>query len=377
MQITCNRSELSRVFDLAASPVKVNSPKEVLRNVKMLVRGGQATLMGTDAETGVTTGLAVQQTGSDEAVLLDVPKVRQILRETEGSEVTLSTDGPTIKIVSGCADFELGSANPDEYPTVKPFDHENYFEIAGSELERLVRVTSYAVDANSTRYAMEGVLFTFSDDDVLRVVATDGRRASFAETQVRFVGDRSAASSVWPLKAICSPGSLGIIASSVKNCEQVKLSVLSCDVVVESPVCTVTTRQVEGRFPNAAGAIPKGYMDFGSFEFEPAQMLSCIKQASILADKETCGMSFEVTPGQLRLSAKSAMKGASKVQMPIIYGGAAVTIMLDYQYMNEFLRAVGDQLVTMRFDSSTTAVVLTTADKNLYVLMPMASEQPK
>lgn len=374
MKLTCNRLSLSKVFDLAASAVKTNSPKEVLQNVKMTIISGRACLMGTDMETGVLTGIDVEHIGHDGAVLLPVPPVRQILRDTEGEQITIEVRDTGTKIISGGADFEIGSANPDEYPTVKAASSECYFELAGSEFERLVRRTHYAVDVNSTRYALGGVQFTFAEDGSVTAIGTDGKRGSLSVAECRIIGDKDQMGE-WPVRAICSPGPLNLIAGAVKSCEQIKLSLVGNDVVVESPTCTVTTRQVEGRYPNFMAAIPKTYRDWGSFEFEPAHMLSVIKQASILADRETCGMSFDIRPGTLTLSAKAAMKGASKVEMPILYSGKSVKALIDYQYVAEFLRSLDGQLATMRFNSETEAVVITTEDKSIYVLMPMSDQR--
>ena len=53
MKLHCHRPALAAALQVVGSVVPSRTPKEVLKNVKLQVAGGKATLLGTDAEIGV------------------------------------------------------------------------------------------------------------------------------------------------------------------------------------------------------------------------------------------------------------------------------------------------------------------------------------
>ena len=65
--------------------------------------------------------------------------------------------------------FELQAQNPDEFPEVADFEDENYFEIPSGTLKELIKRTLFATDAESSRYALSGVLL-----EVLQLVPGSG-----------------------------------------------------------------------------------------------------------------------------------------------------------------------------------------------------------
>jgi DNA polymerase-3 subunit beta len=158
MKITCDREKLASAFQIAATVANVRSPKEILQNVKIEAAEDRVTLMATDMETGIridVEGVDVQNPGR---ALLPVARVGLILRESSDHQLSFETSG-TETVVQGLnAKFNLPSANPDEYPNVVGFEEEAYHELAARLFKEMVKRTSFATDADSSRYALGGVL---------------------------------------------------------------------------------------------------------------------------------------------------------------------------------------------------------------------------
>jgi DNA polymerase-3 subunit beta len=78
----------------------------------------------------------------------------------------------------------------------------------------------------------------------------------------------------------------------------------------------------------------------------------------------------------MRLVSEAADVGESKIELPISYSGPEVSIMFDPRYIAEFLRVLEPGTpVRLQLIDSTSAVMLTTADGYLYVIMPLSRDR--
>ena len=130
MKISCDRDQLSNAFQLAGSVAQMRSPKEILQNVKIEAAEDRVTLMATDMETGIridVEGVDVQTPGK---ALLHVGRVGMILRESSDEQLQFESDGSATKVTGQHSEFNLPSANPDEFPTVVGFEEEKYHELS-------------------------------------------------------------------------------------------------------------------------------------------------------------------------------------------------------------------------------------------------------
>ncbi len=79
-----------------------------------------------------------------------------------GNAVTLQSrfesEDTGVLIRAGRSRFKLPSANADEFPRIPTFTAESYHEIAAGLFKEMIRRTVFATDAESSRYALGGVL---------------------------------------------------------------------------------------------------------------------------------------------------------------------------------------------------------------------------
>ena len=156
MKISCARDQLSTAFQLAGSVAQMRSPKEVLQNVKIEAGEDKVTLMATDMETGIridVEGVDVQTPGK---ALLHVGRVGMILRESSDEQLEFESDGSATVVKGQNSEFNLPSANPDEFPSVVGFEEEKYHELPARLFKEMVKRTAFATDPDSSRFALGG-----------------------------------------------------------------------------------------------------------------------------------------------------------------------------------------------------------------------------
>lgn len=371
MKISCERDKLAGAFQLAASIAQTRSPKEILHHVKLDVSGEQSLLMATDMETGIriaVEGIEIEAAGK---ALLNVGRVGQILKESGDERLTIESDDNKIRIKGEHSEFNLPSANPDEYPTVVGFDEEKYHEIPAGLFREMVRRTIFATDPDSTRFALGGVLLELVGEEVI-AVGTDGRRLARMIGKGNSIGGHETVGST----TIVPVRSLTLMERSIGDGdESVHIATRGNDILLRSNRCTMFSRLVEGRYPNWRQVIPTR-QDSIQIRMTAGPFHNVIRQASIVADQESRGLDFNFGDGILLLSAQTADLGQSRVELPINYDGDPIKLKLDYRFISDFLRVLElDTQFTMDIVNSTSAALLTTDDGYAYVVMPMALDK--
>ncbi|WP_164102135.1 DNA polymerase III subunit beta [Candidatus Laterigemmans baculatus] len=370
MKITCDRDVLAAAFQLAAGVAPSRSPKEILQNVKLTVTGDTATLTATDMEVGIRLaiqeGLKVEQEG---AALLPVSRTGAILRESSDEALVLETDEAGIKISGSRSRFRLPSSNPDEFPRVVGFEEEAYHTIPAKLFRELVRRTVFATDAESSRYALGGVLLELEEERVT-AVGTDGRRLARMEGKGTAVGGHhtTGTNTIVPTRAIQ-------LMERAAGDETVDIAARSNDLLLRTPRCTIYSRLVEGRYPNWRQVLPTRE-NAARIDMTVGPLFTALRQAAIVTDQESRGIDLTFADGTLRLDASTAEVGQSHVELPIAYDGDSVTLTLDHRFIADFCKVLeAESSFVLEIDSGQSPALLTTDDGYAYVIMPMARDR--
>ncbi|MFY8056430.1 MAG: DNA polymerase III subunit beta [Planctomycetaceae bacterium] len=370
MQLTCNRAQFAAAFAIAASAVPARTPRDVLKNVLLIVSGAGTELVGTDQETGLRYRVSGVETNSEGEVLLPTQKLAAILRELQCETFELHVDDRTILLKAGGSRFRLTSEDPREFPPVPRFSEDSFFRVSAPVLRQMIRRTSFATDTESTRYALGGLLLEFSEG-LLTLAATDSRRLAVSNAICEPQGDPQVPTrtTVVPTKA------MGLLERSIDaEADFVDIVVHDNDVLMRAGACTVSSRLVEGRFPRYRDVIPPN----GSVNIPLSAGLfySAVRQAQIVTDEETRGVDFQFTRQLLTLSSAASAVGDSRIELPIEYEYDDLQITFDPKYVAEFLRVLNPEtLVDLQLTDGDTAAVFRVEDSYTYVVMPLTQDR--
>jgi DNA polymerase III subunit beta len=372
MKITCQRELLTNAFALAASIAPSRSPKEILQNVKVTAAGGKITLTATDMEVGIRLeledGVEIETEGT---ALLPVQRTMAILRENNDETLTFETDDSGIKIRGSRSKFRLPGANPDEFPSVAGFDEDKYHVVPTRLFREMVKRTVFATDAESSRYALGGVLLEMVGDSVI-AVGTDGRRLARMEGTGEAVGghETKGMTTIVPTKAI----QLMERALSDKDIT-VDVSARSNDLLLRTPRAVIYSRLVEGRYPNWRQVFPKRD-NAVQLDMTVGPLFAALRQAAIVTDHESRGIDFTFADGTLKMEASTAEIGESQIEIPIAYDGEPITLTMDHRYLADFCKVLDNEATfMMEIESGASPALLTTEDGYGYVIMPMARDR--
>jgi DNA polymerase-3 subunit beta len=372
MKITCQRDALMTAFSLAASIAPARSPKEILQNVKVTASGGKLTLTATDMEVGirldVEEGVEIETEGT---ALLPVQRTMAILRESNDETLRFETDDSGVRVSGSRSKFKLPGANPDEFPTVAGFDEEKYHVVPTRLFREMVKRTVFATDAESSRYALGGVLLEMEDNSVI-AVGTDGRRLARMEGTGEAVGGHqtTGTSTIVPTRAI----QLMERALDDKD-ETVDVAARANDLLLRTPRAVIYSRLVEGRYPNWRQVFPQRENAI-QLDMTVGPLFAALRQAAIVTDHESRGIDFTFADGTLKMEASTAEIGESQVELPIAYDGEPITLTMDHRYLADFCKVMDNEApFVMEIESGSSPALLSTTDGYGYVIMPMARDR--
>lgn len=371
MKITCDRELMLAAFQTAASVAPSRSPKPILHNVKLSTDGTSTILMATDLDVGVRIEASGVQTFAPGAAILPVARFGSILRESSDESLRIEV-GPEGVVVRGQrSQFRLPAEDPHEFPRIDDFAEERYFEAPARLLREIVRRTLFAADAESSRYALGGVLLEFEEDKIIGV-ATDGRRLARMEGPAKSHGGGRSGESM----TIVPMRSMQLIERALADADgDVQIAARPNDVLLRSPRAVIYSRLVEGRFPRWRDVFPVR-RDASRVELLVGPFYSAVRQAAIVASEESRGIDFHFENGTLVLSGETADVGESRIEMPIAYEGRPVTLTLDHRYVSDFLKVLEpDRTVSLEIEDGEAAALFQTDDGYAYIVMPLARDR--
>jgi len=369
MKLHCHRPSLVAALQAVSAVVPSRTPKEILKNVKLIVADGKVTMQATDQEVGIHQAVEGVETDSAGTALLPAARLVSILRELtdEAAEIEITQD--SIQIKSGRSQFRLSAEDPAEYPAIPDAEDGDSFSIESGKLRRMVKRTAFATDVESTRYALGGLQLEVNGSDVT-LAATDSRRLAVVRAQTSGgTAPDSAKPPVIPTKA------MSLLERNIPDDDTpTQITVRDNDVLFQCANTTVYSRLVEGRFPQYRDVIPKD----SRFDIEllVGSFYSAIRQAQIVTDEESRGVDFNFNDGTLTLNSTAADIGQSKIEVPIAYDGEELTITFDPRYIADFLKVLNqDSSVTLKLTDGESAAVFVTDDDYTYVIMPLARDR--
>ena len=156
----------------------------VLSHILLNVKGNKIEISATDLETTINTwcDAQVQKEGS-----LAVParKLYEIIKELPDEEIEVEElANHWVEIKTSTAEFKIAGLPSEDFPLIPELHSDNLFSVQSSVIEDMISKTIFAVSPDELRRNLAGIFVENSEDNTLRLVATDGHRLSIVEKKI-------------------------------------------------------------------------------------------------------------------------------------------------------------------------------------------------
>jgi DNA polymerase-3 subunit beta len=195
----------------------------------------------------------------------------------------------------------------------------------------------------------------------LVMAATDSYRLSVKETAVE--------GTVPELEAIVPARALGELARIAQEGEKLELAVHENQVIFSTGDALLTTRRIDGQFPNYKQLVPE------AFDYELAlpreELLDVVRRVSVMAQRNS-PLRLRFADGELTVSAQTQDVGEARESLPVPFSGEPLEIGFNAEFLRDGIESVlGDQLRLKLISPLRPAVLQGEGDDFLYLIMPI------
>jgi DNA polymerase III subunit beta len=362
MKITCTREELTQKLGIVARGVSTRTAVQILGGILLDAGGGRLTLAATDMELSLRASLDAHVEG-DGAVVVPGRLLVELVRLLPDSDVTIEqrSDEGVVHVTSGSFESRLNTYTAEDFPRLPETDSlERHVVDRDALLETISRV-SRSASRDESRPVLTGILVRFEPGKLV-MAATDSYRLSVKETS--FEG------SAPELEAIVPARALGELARIAQGAEQVELGVHENQVVFGIDGVWLTTRRIDGQFPNYKQLVPE------SFEHEVPlpreELLEVVRRIAVMAQRNT-PLRLRFAEGEVAISARTQDVGEAQESLPAPFTGEPLEIGFNAEFLRDGIDSVADETIRMRLISPLRPCVLQGegADDFLYLIMPI------
>jgi DNA polymerase-3 subunit beta len=320
-------------------------------------------LSATDLEISLRCAVTQVEVAEQGDTLVIADTLSRIVRECTDEVMTAETKGNALHLRGAGSHFQIVTHNGEDFPPIPGLEGPSDLSVDVAQLRRLIEWTSFAAARESTRYAINGVLWEV-EGTRLTLAATDGRRLSVGHGKLTTPATQGLRKAIVPTKAMSLISRLSSDPSA-----NVDVRITDNQMIVRVGSAVMSTALVEGQFPDYRRVIPED-CDRRA-ELTTAEFVSALKRAALLTNEESKGVRLSFSDGDLTLSSRAPEQGEATVSLPARYKGESLDIGFNPVFLLDVLKVTPTDEVTFMFRDSNRPGMFKIGDDLLYVVMPV------
>ena len=297
--------------------------------------------------------------------------LHEIVRKLpDGSLVTLTDDGAKgrLTVEAGRSNFSLATLPKEDFPVMATSEYSSNFSAPAVVLRRLFDKSNFAISTEETRYYLNGVYMHISDSDggkVLRCVATDGHRLARIDAELPS-GAAEMPGVIVPRKTV------GELRKLLDDDEaKIAVSVSETKIRFATPDITLTSKVIDGTFPDYTRVIPQG--NTRKLEVDAAEFAKAVDRVATVSSERSRAVKLTLAEDKLILSVNAPDSGAAEEELAVAYGDEHLEIGFNAKYLLEIANQVDRENAVFMFNSSGDPTLMREGNDTsaVYVVMPM------
>lgn len=361
MKFRCERDVLADALTTAGRAVSARSAaRPALSGLRVALDGDRLQITGSDLDITIAVDLAVAGETDGHAVI-PARLATDIVKALEAGAVTVEVEGETARISSGRSQFSVHTIPPEEFPNVVSSGGES-IKLDPVEFADGLRQVVPAASSDDSRPILTGVQLS-GEPNGLRLVATDSYRLA--------VRDLLGTTALEDGRSVLVPSrALQEVTRALGNADELQLDLGDRDATFVVGAVRLTTRLIEGDFPNYRTLIPQSQpnrltVDRGAF-------IDALRRVKLMA-REATPVRLTMHPASVELMAITQDVGQASEELDATYEGAEFTVAFNPDYLLAGLEVTpGEEVSIETTDPGRQAVMRSLEHPDfLYLLMPV------
>jgi DNA polymerase III subunit beta len=361
LQITVPKDELSSKLAIVARGVSTRTAVLVLGGIQLRAEGNQLHLAATDMEVSLRSSVDAQVSGEG-TVVVPGRLLLDIARSLPDNDVTIEhkPEEAVVVVTAGTANYRLHTYSSEDFPRLPEVDNSALHTVDRDALVETVNRVGRSASRDESRPVLTGILVRFEPGKIV-MAATDSYRLAVKETPVE--------GSLPDLEAIIPARALQELARIATGADEIQLGLQENHVVFGADGTWLTTRRIDGQFPNYRQLLPE------QFEHElllpREELLEVVRRVSLMAQRNS-PIRIRFAEGEATVSAITQDVGEARESLPAPYNGDAMEIGFNAEFLRDGLDSVDSDSIKFKLISPLRPAVLEgESDDYVYLIMPI------
>ena len=365
MKLSIKREELVSKLSIVSRAVSTRAATQALSGVLLGAADGRVTLSATDLDLGLQTTLDAD-VATEGSVLLPGRLLAEVARSLADAsvEIELREAEHDVEIRSGSSSIHLRVLPVEDFPKLPAPGEEPGLKIPAKELGDSIELVARAASRDDMRPVLTGVFVSAAGSE-MTMVATDSYRLAVKRTELESDLGGEIEANI-PARALRE---LGRILSS-EEVEGATVSLLPNQAVFQAGAILLTTRLIEGQFPNFRQLLPESYEH--DVRLPRSDFLDVTRRVSQLAQRNA-PLRLSFTSGELTVAAETPEVGDARETMPAVFDGEPLEIGFNPEFLKEGIESVEGDEVLLRLISPLRPGLLQPVESEdfRYLVMPI------
>jgi DNA polymerase-3 subunit beta len=360
LSATCARNELASALAVVARAVSSRSAVQVLSGILLRAEEGRLTLAATDMEISLRASISGEISG-DAAVVVPGRLLTDLVRLLPADSVTLAHDegDGVLAVTSAGHSSRLNVYSAEDFPRLPPLDV-SLQQIEAAALLETIEKVGRAASRDESRPVLTGVLVRFEGDQLI-MAATDSYRLAVKETALSETSPE--------LDAIIPARALQELARLAAGEEHVELGVHENHVIFAAGDVWLTSRRIDGQFPNYKQLLPETFE--AEITLQRESLLEVVRRAGVMAQRNA-PLRLRFADGELTISAQTQDVGEATESLPIDFGGEEIEIGFNPDFLRDGLEAVSSDTIQLKLINRLRPGLIASPDESFwYLIMPI------
>ena len=361
LRITVSKDELVSALGVVSRAVSTRTSVQILSGILVEAQSSELRLAATDMELSLRATATAQIEG-DGAIVLPGKTFADIARLLPAGDVLIEHKPveSVVHVTAGSASYTLHTYNPEDFPRLQELEGVHTFTVDRESLLETIHRVARAASRDESRPVLTGILVSFTGGKLV-MAATDSYRLAVKETEL--------AGPTPELEAIVPSRALQELARIAGSGDTVDVGVHENQVVFATDGVWLTTRRIDGQFPNYRQLLPE------QFEHELTlprlELLEVVRRASVMIQRAT-PLQLRFAEGELTVIARTHDVGESQESMPVAFTGETLEIGFNADFLRDGLESMdGDDVRLKLISPLRPAVIQGEGDDFTYLVMPI------
>jgi len=334
----------------------------ILNNVLIKTEDNQVILSATDLEIGVNyyLGGKIEAEGN---ITVPGKVLSNFINSLNEEKISLETNNGILSAKTNKSEANINGMSADDFPSIPKVVGKEILEIDGNILKTAISQVVFSSSYDESRPVLTGVYFIINNN-LLKLIATDSYR--LAEKTIN-IPTTDNANFIVPTKTIHEL--LRILSGN----EKVKIVVSENQVMFLLPDMDLTSRLIEGEYPDYEQIIPKTFKT--KTKVSTTELTNTIKTASLFARENANNIKLTFQKDHILIEATSSQLGNFKSQISCEVVGEDNEISFNARYLLDALNGIDGAMVNLEMIGKLNPGVIR-PDSNsgiLYIIMPLRS----